>query len=45
MFWERLHKFKGELREEARRLRNRLKEELDEPETASKGEESKIVPN
>ncbi len=45
MIKQRLHKYKEELKDEAVRLRNRLKEELTEPEPESKKDDRNFVPN
>ncbi len=41
---QRFHKYREELKDEALRLRNRLKEELKEPDAESKKDDN-IVPN
>lgn len=45
MIKQRLHKYKEELKDEAMRLRNRLKEELAEPEKETAKDDKKYVPN
>ncbi len=45
MIKQRFHKYKEEFRDEALRLRNRLKEELKEPEAESKKDDKNFVPN
>jgi hypothetical protein len=45
MIKQRLHKYKEELKDEALRIRNRLKEELLEPDNDTKKDDKKFVPN
>ncbi len=45
MIKQRLHKYKEELKDEAMRIRNRLKEELIEPDKETKKDDNKYVPN
>ena len=44
MIKHRFHKYREELKDEALRLKNRLKEELKEPEAESKKDDN-FVPN
>lgn len=45
MFKERLHKLTGELKEEAKRIGTRLKEEFLESDTEKTKDDNKIIPN
>ena len=45
MIKQRLHKLKGELVDEALRIKSRLKEELEEPDNEAKKDDKKFVPN
>lgn len=45
MFKERLHKFTGELIEEARRIGTRFKEEFLDSDSNETNEDNKITPN
>lgn len=45
MIKQRLHKYKEEFKDEAMRLRNRLKEELKEPEAEKIKDDKKTFPN
>ncbi len=45
MFKERLHKFTGELKEEAKRIGTRFKEEFLDSDSTETKEDKKITPN
>lgn len=45
MFKDRLHKLRGELKEEAKRIGTRFKEEFLDSDNSETREDKKIIPN